>query len=148
MAYLITLLSALACPLLMGLMMWFMTRATRTHDTNLAQTSTRTRVQRRPLLGRWCLNWKVIAGLTWGIFAVWLAFPSLVWAALPFVIMAACPLSMLLMMRGMGGHQGATQSEKEQPTGVSVLGDVRRDELPAPHDAATREHAEVEQRAA
>ncbi|MBI2755940.1 MAG: DUF2933 domain-containing protein [Chloroflexi bacterium] len=69
-----------------------------------------------------CWNWKVLAGLTAvgvGIFAV---APSLALAAAPFLLMAACPLSMVLMMKGMGGMQ--------QDRGPAVVADASPRTMP------------------
>ena len=51
-----------------------------------------------------CWNWKVLAGLAGVAVGVYLVAPGVALAAAPFLLMAACPLSMLLMMRGMGGQ--------------------------------------------
>lgn len=50
-----------------------------------------------------CINKKVVAGL--GVVALGLLAlsPRLLGASLPLLVMAACPLSMVLMMRRMGG---------------------------------------------
>ena len=50
-----------------------------------------------------CLNWRVVGGLAALAVAVAVVAPGVVVAALPLLVLAVCPLSMLLMMRGMGG---------------------------------------------
>ena len=52
------------------------------------------------------LNMRVIAGLAAVAVGVLLFAPRLAGAALPLLLVAACPLSMIFMMRGMGGMQG------------------------------------------
>lgn len=67
-------------------------------------------------LGGMCLNWKVLAGLGVVGLGVWAVAPNLIGIALPFLLMAVCPLSMVFMMRGMGGGACATQSaQADQP---------------------------------
>ncbi len=59
-----------------------------------------------------CINWKVLAGL--GVVALGLlalGSPSLARAALPYLLSAVCPLSMLLMMKSMGGMNTAVAKE-------------------------------------
>ena len=54
-----------------------------------------------------CYDWRVIAALAAIGVGVFLWAPSLVGVALPLLLVAACPLSMILMMRTMGGHAAA-----------------------------------------
>ena len=54
-------------------------------------------------IGRFCIDWKVIAGLATVALGLFLFQPRLFTAALPVLLVAACPLSMLLMMWGMRG---------------------------------------------
>lgn len=64
---------------------------------------------------RACLDWRVLtalAALGAGIFFV---APGIAVSALPLLIVAACPLSMMLMMKSMGGDQ---KSEETTPTAV------------------------------
>lgn len=63
-------------------------------------------------IGRFCLNWKVVAGLLVVGLGILVVSPSLALTALPLLLVAACPISMLLMMRGMGGRQCAPQSNQ------------------------------------
>jgi hypothetical protein len=71
--------------------------------------------------------------------------PNLIWAALPVLVVLACPLSMLFMMRRMGGGQRATQPEREQR---SVVAHRPREEqlvnLRARQEAIAHEIAELE----
>lgn len=136
MQYILSLLPLLACPVGMGLMMWFMMRRNKGQappqaDQGPMRTSHEPLTRAKPaqvindspqrasvlsLFGM-CLNWKVVAGLAVvGVIVLVLA-PQYLWAALPVLLIAACPLSMLLMMRGMrgGGSQGALPPAERSP---------------------------------
>src|SRR6266571_2854477 len=135
MQYILSWLPVLACPVGMGLMMWFMMRGNKQQTPGEAghtpmQTDSQPLEGTEPsgvaappksaatfnLLGM-CLNWKVLAGLAVVGLIVLVVAPQFIWAALPILLVAACPLSMLFMMRGMqhGGSQsppvGSTQDE-------------------------------------
>lgn len=62
-----------------------------------------------------CINWKVVGGLAVVGVVIYAVAPDLVAGALPLLILAACPLSMLFMMKGMGGMQGGQCSTQGQP---------------------------------
>ena len=117
MAYFLSLLPLLACPLMMGLMMWMM-RGDRKGDTNQARTDASAPIEAsKPATTsgmHLCLNWKVVAGLAVVGVGIWAVAPTMLWAALPVLIVLACPLSMLFMMRGMGGGQCAIQSQETE----------------------------------
>lgn len=80
-----------------------------------------------------CFNWKVLAGLGAVGAGFFLVAPQLALAALPLLLFAACPLSMILMMRGMGGKKGghcATDCRQgTEPTGVVRTGDEQLADL-------------------
>ena len=59
-------------------------------------------------IGRFCIDWKVIAGLATVALGLFLFQPRVFTAALPVLLVAACPLSMLLMMWGMRGMSQPT----------------------------------------
>lgn len=116
MQYILSLLPMLACPIGMGLMLWFVMRGNKdsarsgadqaSMDTgNQPLTDIHESPERASLLKMlfMCLNWKVLAGLAVVALAVVVVAPQYIWAALPLLIVAACPLSMLFMMRGMHG---------------------------------------------
>jgi len=52
-------------------------------------------------IGRFCIDWKVVAGLAAVAVGILLVQPRLFISALPVLLVAACPLSMVLMMWGM-----------------------------------------------
>lgn len=65
---------------------------------------------------RACYDWRVITALAAVGGGVVLFAPSLIGAALPLLIVAVCPLSMMIMMKTMGGHdQNATPAAAAQP---------------------------------
>ena len=120
MAYVLSLLPALACPLLMGLMMWLMMRGNkdqsgeRAHQVHAHSPGESMHASQKSSIGGFqiCLNRKVVAGLAVVGLGIWVVAPNLVWTALPVLVVLACPLSMLFMMGGMGGSQCATQPEQ------------------------------------
>ncbi|HUQ77629.1 MAG TPA: DUF2933 domain-containing protein [Patescibacteria group bacterium] len=54
---------------------------------------------------RACLNWRVVAAIAAVGVGVAVFAPDVIAAAVPLLLVAACPLSMLVMMRTMGGRQ-------------------------------------------
>lgn len=147
MAYLLSLLPILACPLMMGLMMWLMMGSNKAQAGKQAdQTDARApgksmnTPQTRSMGGfDICLNWRVVAGLAVVGLGTWVVAPNLVWATVPVLLVLACPLSMLFMMRGMGSAQCATQTEQEYRPRAKQLA-----QLHARNVALTREIAEME----
>ena len=112
MAYLVSWLPVLLCPLSMGLMLWLMRghheSAIDPHRTHAARPGRSLLVRFTGMLGM-CINWRVVALLAAVGLGVWIIVPALIWVALPLLVVAACPLSMLLMMRGMRGHDSSEQ---------------------------------------
>ena len=102
-------------------------------------------------MGGMCLNWKVIAALSALGLGVWVIAPSFVGLALPLLIVLVCPLSMLFMMRGMGGSQCAAQSSHvRQPAATALTREEQLAEmksqlasLKAEQDTITREIGEM-----
>ncbi len=95
-----------------------------------------------------CMNWKVVAGLAVIGLGVWAIAPNLIGATVPLLLLAACPLSMILMMRGMGGMgggQSATQpAQTSQPTRALGTPEEHLAELKARHEAIAAEIAQLE----
>ena len=70
---------------------------------------------------RMCINKRVVIGLAAVAAGILVVAPQAFVAALPLLIVLVCPLSMVFMMRGMGGGQscGAKGSESASEAGVS-----------------------------
>lgn len=66
---------------------------------------------------RACLDPRVVGAAAMAGIAVVIVAPGSIAALLPLLLVAACPLSMLLMMRMMGGHASESGSP---PSGHSV----------------------------
>ena len=136
MQYILSLLPLLACPVGMGLLMWFIMRVGKDstpREVNQVPMNTSGRPldipdapqvphespQRTSIFKMlfMCLNWKVVAGLAVVGVIVWAVAPQFLLGAIPLLIVAACPLSMLFMMRGMqnGGEKIASLSEQMRP---------------------------------
>ena len=147
MQYILSLLPLLACPVGMGLMMWFMMRGNKQQtpdevDQARMQTYKQPRAKASPptmaeapkrastfnLLGM-CLNWKVLAGLAVVGLLVLVVAPQFIGVALPLLLVAACPLSMLFMMRGMSGNGNANQTTQLQEDQLPAGGSTRDEQL-------------------
>jgi hypothetical protein len=124
----LSLLSALACPVGMGLMMWLLMRMGKEQTPSNAtvqqegkqrevpsEAAPQTSPSPSPLKAIWdcmqmCLNWKVLAGLAVGAVLVGLVAPALFWRAIPLLLVLACPLSMGIMMLSMSRRRGTARS--------------------------------------
>jgi Protein of unknown function (DUF2933) len=118
MQYILSLLPLLACPVGMGLMVWFMMRGKQQDQVprrtdRLPDSAYATPVQAAHASPRrnsalqmlfMCLNWKVVAGLAVVGVIIWVVVPQFLVGAIPLLIIVACPLSMLLMMRSTHGE--------------------------------------------
>lgn len=80
-----------------------------------------------------CFDWRVITALAAVGVGIFLLAPDIVGFALPLLLVAACPLSMILMMKSMGGHEATTG-----PVMASKTGD-RADRLRAELAVSRRE---------
>lgn len=60
-----------------------------------------------------CLNPKVLVGLAAAAAVIFVVAPSTFSSALPLLVLAACPISMVLMMRMMGGDGKRSNSEPD-----------------------------------
>ena len=158
MQYVLSLLPALACPLGMGLLMWFMIRGNKNKapgEADHVPVNTDNRAphvmdeppKRASLLSMlfMCLNWKVVAGLAVVALIVGVIAPRLLLGAIPLLILAACPLSMLFMMGGMKGNR---ENRSAAPVSPSQTGGPTREEqiarLQAQLDALSTETSERE----
>jgi hypothetical protein len=75
---------------------------------------------------RACLNWKVIGALLVVGVGVWAVAPKLLIGVLPILLIGVCPLSMMLMMRSTGDHQGASARRTD---GADGKGAAREESL-------------------
>jgi Protein of unknown function (DUF2933) len=157
MQYFLSLLPLLACPLGMGLMMWFMMRGNKgqtSQEANQVPMSTHNEpleVAEPPKRGSMlsmlfmCLNWKVVAGLAVVGVIVGIVAPKLLLGAIPLLILAACPISMLFMM---GGMKGARETQNAVPLSPPHIEGPSREEqiasLQAQLEALSAEAAEPE----
>ncbi len=92
-----------------------------------------------------CMNWKVVGGLVVVGLGIWAVAPSLAIAALPVLAVLACPLSMLFMMRGMGGSQCASSGSSTcQDANAERTPQERLTGLRAQRENLAREIAELE----
>src|SRR5947208_12861470 len=131
MQYILSLLPLLACPVGMGLMMWFMMRGNKQQTPDevdqarmqmykqplaVAEPPTMAEAPRRAstfnLLGM-CLNWKVLAGLAVVGLLVLVVAPQFIGVALPLLLVAPCPLAMLLMIPALSGIRHANQTASQ-----------------------------------
>ena len=93
-------LPMLACPLIMGALMWAMSR--NNNQTQQMQSGENASLLRKVWsMVQCCLNWKVLAGVAAVGAGLWLIAPVLFASALPVLLILICPLSMVLMLRGM-----------------------------------------------
>lgn len=83
---------------------------------------------------RACYDWRVIAALAAVGVSVLILAPNLIGAALPLLLLAACPLSMLLMMKAMGG-----QAPNARPVAATRPAD-RAEQLRTELAGTRREH--------
>ena len=168
MEYILSLLPVLACPIGMGLLLWWMMRAKKEqapHERNQvpAANSYSPPVEVRQDSARgssvfnmfgMCLNWKVLAGLAVVGVLVFVLAPQFIWVALPLLLVAACPLSMLFMMRGMsgGGSQCAMPPRQRSQSPAAELTEEERlaelkshlSSLQAESEALASQIAEIE----
>lgn len=62
-----------------------------------------------------CYDWRVITALAAVGISVFFLAPNLIGAALPLLLVAVCPLSMILMMKMMGGHESGQPAVAANP---------------------------------
>ncbi len=70
---------------------------------------------------RACYNPRVIVALVAVAVGVFLVAPGAIVVAAPFLFLAICPLSMLVMMRTMGGMEKMDRPQASEPAGAPAL---------------------------
>ncbi|MBW3577402.1 MAG: DUF2933 domain-containing protein [Actinobacteria bacterium] len=63
-----------------------------------------------------CINKKVVAGLAAVGLGIWWLAPGAIGAAMPLLLIAICPLSMVFMMKAMGGMNGQHHAQSTGAT--------------------------------
>lgn len=81
---------------------------------------------------KWCFDTRVLIGLAAVAVGVLVFAPRYAATLLPVLVLLACPLSMLIMMRGMGGQAGRQSAGGDG--GSSDGGDA----VPSSEDAEVR----------
>jgi len=76
---------------------------------------------------RACYDWRVLTALAALGVSIYFVAPGLVAAAVPLLLLAACPLSMLIMMKAVGGQQSPSGTPPEPVAGDRVV--ALREEL-------------------
>lgn len=76
---------------------------------------------------RACLDWRVLTGLAALGAAVYVVAPGLIAAAVPLLLLAACPISMLVMMKAMGGQPQDPGPASTDPIGADRAAALRNE---------------------
>lgn len=84
---------------------------------------------------RACYDPRVIVALVAVAVGVFLVAPGAIVVAAPFLFLAICPLSMLVMMRTMGGMEKMDRPQASEPAGAPALAPSA---VPAERAAALR----------
>jgi len=147
MQYILSLLPLLACPVGMGLLMWFMMRSQKVQSPGEADPARLDSAGETPVAeilpgntespksNAWlsmfamCLNWKVVTGLAVIGLLVFVVDSHVGLVLLPILLVAACPLSMLFMMRGMRGGTGQSPSQPASACCSSTMEPTRTEQL-------------------
>lgn len=81
----------------------------------MAESSDQTKSTGAMSMLRHCLNPKVLAGLAVVGLVIWVTQPQLIRSILPVLFLLACPLSMVFMMRAMGGSSEKRSARADLP---------------------------------
>lgn len=77
-----------------------------------------------------CFDRRVLLALGAAGVGLWIVAPEYVARFAPFLLLLACPLSMLFMMRGMGGHTGGHTASMTPQERLAAL-DHEREQVKA-----------------
>jgi len=76
---------------------------------------------------RACLDWRVLTGLAALGVAVYVIAPGVIAGAVPLLLLTACPLSMLVMMKAMGGQRPEAAIAPSEPSAADRWAALRRE---------------------
>ncbi len=173
MQYILNLLPLLACPLMMGAMMWLLMRGNKEQAPSSERYTppSNERLSGKVLTGpapdlkrpepavssspslfksigdcvQMCLNWKVLVRIAVVAGAIWFVAPQFALAALPVLLLLVCPASMIFMMARMGRRGQSSDAPGCQACETGPTREEQLSSLKNQHEALSATIAELEQ---